>query len=232
MSRIFHTESFLIQFCDSGNTYINLWNLIPCSVIHSSCLRQSENGLKFSDCCSSCRTIYSICLDLWQCRVCSCDHIQLFLQLPDLCPAGPIFQCIARPGRRNTRNFFCCIDIHITAIKISQNLNRSISLISQLLRPPLCHPVWTTYPVSIAVLGQNWLPYIGSGQIIGKNLVYYCGDCIVNIPLRNPFMIKCCGRCNCKIIPFVPVPFRVNPIQCKRHDRQYICPDRTVRQVA
>ena len=75
MSRIFHTESFLIQFCDSGNTYINLWNLIPCSVIHSSCLRQSENGLKFSDCCSSCRTIYSICLDLWQCRVCSCDHI-------------------------------------------------------------------------------------------------------------------------------------------------------------
>ena len=141
MSRIFHTESFLIQFCDSGNTYINLWNLIPCSVIHSSCLRQSENGLKFSDCCSSCRTIYSICLDLWQCRVCSCDHIQLFLQLPDLCPAGPIFQCIARPGRRNTRNFFCCIDIHITAIKISQNLNRSISLISQLFRPPLCQPL-------------------------------------------------------------------------------------------
>ena len=42
-------------------------------------------------------------------------------------------------------------------------------------------------------------------------------------------MIKCCGRCNCKIIPFVPVPLRVNPIQCKRHDRQYICPDRTVR---
>ena len=205
MSRIFHTESFLIQFCDSGNTYINLWNLIPGPVIHVSCLRQTKNLLKLSDRLRSCRSIHSVCLNLWQRRIRPRDHIELFLKLTHLGAAGTIFQRISWPGRRDSWNFFRCIDIHITSIKITQNLNRSIALVSQLLWPPLCHPVRAGHAVTVAILGQNWLPYIGSGQIIGKNLVYYCRDCIVNIPLRNPFMIKCCGRCNCKIIPLVPV---------------------------
>ena len=33
------------------------------------------------------------------------------------------FQIISRPGRRNTGNFFCYIDIHIIAIKIPQDLD-------------------------------------------------------------------------------------------------------------
>ena len=140
MSRIFHTESFLIQFCDSGNSHINLWNLIPGPVIHSSCLRQTKNLLKLSDRLRSCRSIHSVRLNLWQRRIRPRDHIELFLKLTHLCSACPVFQCVARPGRRDSGNFFCCVDIHITSIKIAKNLNRSIALISQLLWPPLRQP--------------------------------------------------------------------------------------------
>ena len=48
---------------------------------------------------------------------------------------------------------------------MAQDLNGAVTALTQGAGTPLCHPVWTTYPVSIAVLGQNWLPYIGSKEL-------------------------------------------------------------------
>lgn len=91
------------------------------------------------------------------------------------------------------------------------------------------HPVRTLNLSSVTVLCQNRLPYIRSGKIICKQFVHYCRNGVKNITFRNPFVIKSRRRCNCEIIALIAIPFGVNPVQRKRHDCQYICPDRIFR---
>ena len=42
-------------------------------------------------------------------------------------------------------------------------------------------------------------------------------------------MVKGSGGSDREIIPFISVPLRINPVQSKRHDCQYIRPDRIFR---
>ncbi len=42
-------------------------------------------------------------------------------------------------------------------------------------------------------------------------------------------MVECRGGCNGKIVPLVPIPFSINPVQCKGHDCQDICTDSVFR---
>lgn len=90
-------------------------------------------------------------------------------------------------------------------------------------------PVRTLNLPSVTVLCQNRLPYIRSGKIICKQFVHHCRNGVKNIPFRNPFVIKSRRRCNREIIALIAIPFGVNPVQRKRHDCQYICPDRIFR---
>ena len=122
-----------------------------------------------------------------------------------------------QPGRRNPRYCFCNIYINIISIKIPKNFYWRVPLISQRFTAPLCHPsaVSALYLPSVTVLGQNRLSHIRSRQIIFKKLIYDSGNTVKNISSMNPFVIIGSGRCNCKIFSFVPVPFRIDSVQCK-----------------
>ena len=102
-------------------------------------------------------------------------------------------------------------------------------LVQMIVKKALGHPVRTLNLSSVTVLCQNRLPYIRSGKIICKQFVHHCRNGVKNISFRNPFVIKSRRRCNCEIIALIAIPFGVNPVQRKRHDCQYICPDRIFR---
>lgn len=111
------------QFGDSRYSYINFRNFVPGPVIYGSGLRQSKYRLKNSDGFSGSGTVDTISVYCRNCRVGFCDCIQLFLDLPHLFAPGAVFQEITRPGRRNTGNFRCGINVHVFAVKIAQNFN-------------------------------------------------------------------------------------------------------------
>lgn len=76
------------------------------------------------------------------------NYIQLLLHLPYLSTAGPFSQIISRPGRRDSCNLHCRVDIDALPIIIPQNLNGGISLLSQRLGTPLGHPVLGRIPAA------------------------------------------------------------------------------------
>ena len=84
------------------------------------------------------------------------------------------------------------------------------------------------YLFAVTVLGKDWLTYIWSGKIILKQFIYNAVNAGKDIPAIDPFVIIGSGGSNRKVITFVPVPFRINPVQSKRHDSQNICPDGVV----
>ena len=40
----------------------------------------------------------------------------------------------------------------------------------------------------------------------------------VDVSAVHPFLVVGGRRCNGKIIALVPIPFRINPVQCERHN--------------
>ena len=81
-------------------------------------------------------------------------------------------------------------------------------MIAQRLAAPLCHPVGTLHLAPVTILSQDWLAHIGTGKKVGKEFVYNDGDRIIDVSLRNPFVIECGRRSDGKVISFIPVPYR------------------------
>ena len=87
---------------------------------------------------------------------------------PVCAAGGAIFQIISRPGRRDSGDGFSGVDVHIVAVIVAENFDGGVALVSEGFGAPLGHPIRTLYLPSVAVLGQDWLAHIWSGQIIGK----------------------------------------------------------------
>lgn len=90
------------------------------------------------------------------------------------------------------------------------------------------HPVRAAYPLPVTVLGQNRLPHIRPGQIVRQHLIHDLGNILKDRAPVGPFLIIGRGGSDRKVISAISVPLRVNPVQGKGHDRQYIGPDRGV----
>lgn len=151
-------KDFLPKLRNSGHSHVDLRDFVPGPIVNNASYRQSKYRLKFlhSRLCS--RSIDTICIHPGQCRICLCDHVELFLHLQNLTSAGPHTQIISRPGGRNTGDLHCRINIDTLSIIIPQNLNRRIPLLSQTLRTPLSHPA----PGRIPAVHHN----TGSGSAV------------------------------------------------------------------
>lgn len=75
---------------------------------------------------------------------------------------------------------------------------------------------------SVAVLGQDGLFHRRAGKVLMEDLIHYLGDAVKNVPVGDPLVVIGSGSSNGKIITFVAVPLRVDPVQGKRLDRQHI----------
>ena len=87
------------------------------------------------------------------------------------------------------------------------------------------HPAGALDLAAVAVLGQDGLAHIGAGEIVREEFIHDRGDRIVDVPLRDPLVVKGGGGCDGKVVALVPVPFRVDPVQGEGHDGQHIGPD-------
>lgn len=60
--------------------------------------------------------------------------------------------------------------VHVIAVIVAQDFNRCVALITKGLGTPLRHPAvaGALYLSAIAVLGEDWLADIRTGQIVGK----------------------------------------------------------------
>lgn len=73
------------------------------------------------------------------------------------------------------------------------------------------HPVWTTDVFSVAVLCQNRLDHVGTGEKIGEKFIHYAGNTLKDIPVGDPLVVKGSGTGNGEVIAFVAVPLRFCP---------------------
>lgn len=62
-------------------------------------------------------------------------------------------------------------------------------MVAERLGTPLAQPVWTSYILAVAVLGENGLLNIWSGQIVAENFIYDAGNTIKNVTIRNPLVV-------------------------------------------
>ena len=71
-------------FRNSGDTHIDIGDLVPGVVVGDTGFRKAENALKGADGIGRERTVYSVCSDRGNGRVITGDAVQLCLQLPYL----------------------------------------------------------------------------------------------------------------------------------------------------
>jgi len=64
----------------------------------------------------------------------------------------------------------------------------------------LGHETGAGYLASVAILGKNRLLYVRTGEIVVENVVHGGINGIVNVPFRNPFVVKSSGGSDSKII--------------------------------
>ena len=86
------------------------------------------------------------------------------------------------------------------------------TIIPECFRTPLCHPVWTGDALAIAVLCENRLLDIWTGEIAVVEPVGNLRDILVNGLAVDPFVIVSGGGCNREIIAFVSIPFCIYPV--------------------
>ena len=77
-------------------------------------------------------------------------------------------------------------------------------------------------PAAVTIAGQDGLAHAGPGEVIGKDGIHKVADVFIDISAVNPFLIKGSGGGNGKIISLVPVPFRINAVEGKGHNSQYV----------
>ena len=145
-------KSFLHQLCDPRHTHIDLRNLIPGWEIHHSRHRQIKNPLKCFHRFPGSFPENTICGNGWNGRVCLRNPCKLLLHLPHFCSGRSNCQIRSRPGRWNSCYLLRGIDINAASVIITQNLNRTVTLISQIPRSPLSHPPAAGYIFTITIL--------------------------------------------------------------------------------
>lgn len=84
------------------------------------------------------------------------------------------------------------------------------------------HPVWTTDVFSVAVLCQNRLDHVGTGEKIGEKFIHYAGNTLKDIPVGDPLVVKGSGTGNGEVIAFVAVPLRFCPFGTKHNENQAV----------
>ena len=130
----------LIQFRNSRHRHVDRLDLIPGRVVYDPADRQVEQPLERHHRLSRIFVVISVDLHPRQRTVYFCNRVQLLLKLTYLLPGSADIQIISRPGGWNPGNLLRSIDIHILAVKTSEDLNRRISLFPQFLTLPLSHP--------------------------------------------------------------------------------------------
>ena len=140
------------------------------------------------------------------------DAVDLFLKQADLLSGGALLQAVSRPGGRDAGDGLGSVDIEILSVEGAQDLNGPVAIIAQGFAPPLGHPAGALDLPAVAVLGEERLAHIGPGEIGGKEFVYDDGDGVVDVPLRDPFVVKGGGGSDGEIIAHVPVPFGVHSV--------------------
>ena len=63
----------------SGNTYIDIGYFVPCGIVGNAGLGQIEDALEGTNRFRSGGTVESVCRNGWNCRIVTCNTIQLVL---------------------------------------------------------------------------------------------------------------------------------------------------------
>lgn len=108
-------------------------------------MRQPENRLEFTDCFCRSGAEDSVLSDPGNGGIDGGYGIQLLLNMAYLISGRTDGQFIAGPGDRNAGNLLCCVDVNAFPVKIPEDLNGTVALLSKGTGAPLgqpdCRPV-------------------------------------------------------------------------------------------
>ena len=200
-----------MRFRDAAHAHEDLGEFIPGGIIDDACLRQIEDALEDSDGFRSAGTVDTVRRDRWDCGIVLGDAVELHLCLADFVAGCAEREIVARPGTRHAGDRHGCIDIHITAIVIVDDLDGRVALVRQIFGAPLAEPV-AGHTFAVAVGGEDGLAHTGTGEEVGEYGVHEIVDVTVNIPPVHIFLVIGGRGRDRKVIALVPVPFRVDPV--------------------
>lgn len=121
----------LHQFRNPCYPYIDMGYPIPGRKVHHTGLGKPEYGLELPYRVRCPLPIDTIRGHPWDGGIHRCNHIQLLLHLAHLIPCAANGQVISGPGCRDTGYLFCCVDVDAVAVKIAEDFNGAVPLLSQ-----------------------------------------------------------------------------------------------------